>query len=107
MIPQFDDWRSLKHSLLVNNKLAMLQWIYITLDQQQVTAALDGQEPFTGNVDAMSVFEMFDGGSGSGFELDDCVTIICCFGIDDDFQFHAIFVHYVFESWVRNVSDKV
>ena len=79
----------------------MLQRIYITLDQQQVTAALDWQKSFTGDVDAMSVFEMFNGGSGGGFELDDSVTVIGCFGIDDDFHFHAIVGHYPFESYRR------
>ena len=63
----------------------MLQRIYITLDQQQVTAAFDWQESFTGDVDTMSVFEMFNGSSGGGFELDDSVTIIGCFVIDNDF----------------------
>lgn len=99
MISQFDNRCSLKHPLLVNNKLTMLQRIYITLDQQQVTAALDWQESFTGDVDAMSVFEMFNGGSGGGFELDDSVTLIGCLGIDDDFQLHAIGGHYLFESY--------
>ena len=85
MISQFDNRRSLKHPLLVNNKLTMLQRIYIALDQQKITAALDWQESFAGDVDAMSVLEMFDGGSGGGFELDDYVTLVCSFGIDDDF----------------------
>jgi hypothetical protein len=49
----------------------------------------------------MRVFEMFDGGSGSGFELDDSMSVICRFGIDDDFQFHAIVEHDVFESYSR------
>ena len=49
----------------------------------------------------MSVFEMFNSGSGGGFKLDDRVTLIGCFGIDDDFQFHAIIGHYLFESYRR------
>ena len=98
MISQFDNRCSLKHSLLVNNKLPMLQRIYITFDQQQVTAALDWQESFTGDVDAMSVFEMFNGGSGGGFELNYSMTLIGCFGIDDNFQFHTIGGHYLLKS---------
>ena len=101
MVSQFDNRRSLEHPLLVNNKLTMLQRIYITLDQQQVTAALDWQESFTRDVDAMSVFEMFNGSSGGCFELDDGVTVISCFGIDDDFHFHAIVDHYLFQSYRR------
>ena len=99
MISQFNNRCSLKHPLLVNNKLTMLQRIYITLDQQQVTATLDWQESFTRDVDAMSVFEMLNSGSGGGFELDDRVTLIGCFGINDNFQFHTIVGHYLFESY--------
>ena len=101
MISQFDNRCSLKHPLLVDNKLTMLQRINITLDQQQVTATLDWQESFTGDVDTMSVFEMLDGSSGGGFELDDRVTLIGCFGIDDNFQFHTVVGHYLFESYRR------
>ena len=99
MISQFNNRCSLKHPLLVNNKLAMLQRVYVTLNQQKITATLDWQESFTRNIDTMSILEMFDGGSGGSFELDDCVTIICCFGVDDDFKFHPIGLHYALEGF--------
>ena len=42
VITKFNDGGRLKHSLLVDNKLAMLQRVNVTLDKKEIGATLDG-----------------------------------------------------------------
>ena len=71
MIAQFDNWRSLtlKHSLGVDDQLAVLQGIDVGLDRQQIRAALHWQEVLAGDVNPVWVLEVLDGCSGSSLEV--------------------------------------
>jgi len=66
VITQFDNRRSFKHSLGVNDQLAVLQGIDVGLDQQQIRAALHWQEALAGDVSPVCVLEVLD---GCGLEL--------------------------------------
>lgn len=69
MITQLDDRRGLKHPLIVDDELPVLQRVDVALDQEEIGAALDRQETFTRNVDPVGVLEMFDSCSSGSLEL--------------------------------------
>jgi hypothetical protein len=69
VVTQLDDWGRLKHPLLVDNKLTMLERVYIALDEEKVGARFDRQETRTRDVDTMATLEMLNGCTGSSFEL--------------------------------------
>lgn len=98
MIAELDDGRALEHPLLVDDELTVLEGVDIALDEQQVGAALDGEEAVTRNVDTMCIVEVLDGGTGGGLELDDGLAIVSLLGVDDDLELHALRVHDAFES---------
>jgi len=117
MVTQFDDRRRLEHPLLVDDELTVLERVDVTLDEEKIGARFDGQEARTGDVDAVGVLEVLDGCSGGGFELrictvsvlvvpepgfdtylNDSLTIVCVFGVDDDLQLHPLGLHDSFES---------
>ena len=55
----------------VDHKLTMLHGVEITLDQHEVRACLDRQEPSARNVDSMSILEVTDSGTNGSLELND------------------------------------
>ena len=61
MVSKLDDRRRLEHSLLVDDELAMLNAVDIRLDEQQVGAALHGQESASRNIHTVAVLEELDG----------------------------------------------
>jgi hypothetical protein len=63
--------RSTAESVRVNDELAVLQAVKVRLDKHQIGTSLDGQETTTGHVDTVSIAEMANSGTDSGFELDD------------------------------------
>lgn len=65
MVSKLDDRRRLEHSLLVDDELAMLNAVDIRLDEQQVGAALHGQESASWNIHTVAVLEELDGITGS------------------------------------------
>ena len=69
VVTELDDRSSLEHPLLVNDELTVLERVDVTLDQQQIRAALHGQEAAARHVDTVAVLEVPDRCSGSGLEL--------------------------------------
>lgn len=55
----------------VDLQLAVLQGVEVGLDEEEVGAGLDGEEAAAGDVDAVRVLEVTDGGADGGLELDD------------------------------------
>lgn len=102
MITQLDDRRSLEHSLRVDDQLAMLEGVDVTLDQQQIGAALDGQEALARNIDTVCVLEVFDRCSCGGLKLDDGMSIVVGLGVDDDLKIHAFVFHDALECFEIN-----
>jgi len=99
MITQFDNWRRLEHPLLVDDQLTMLQRINVALDQQQITAALHGQEPLARHIDTMGLGEVLDRSTGGSLELDNSVAVVGRLGVDDDLELHRLGVHDALEGW--------
>lgn len=93
MVAQFNDGRSFKHPVLIDDQLAMTERINVTLDQEEIGAALHRKEALARHVDAMSILEMLDSSTGSSFELDNGVTIIGGLRVDDDVKLHALNLH--------------
>ena len=60
VVAELDHRRGLEHTLWVDDELAVLERVDVTLDEQQVRAALHGQEPATGDVDTVGVVEVLD-----------------------------------------------
>ena len=75
----------------------MLQRVYVALDQQQIRARFHGEEPAARNVHSVSTLEVLDGCSCRRFELDDCLTIVQGFLVDNNFQVHALAFHHPLE----------
>lgn len=69
MITKFDDGSRSEHPVWADDELAMLERVYVALDEQKVGAALHRQEARTRNVDPMCILEMLDRGACSSFEL--------------------------------------
>ena len=88
------DYRGvLEHPLWVDHQLSVFQRINVALDQKQVRARFYGKEPIARNVDSVGALKVLDRRSGRRLELDDCLSIVCLLGIDDDFQIHAFALH--------------
>lgn len=98
MVSELDDGRALEHPLLIDDQLTVLKGVNVALDEQQVGAALDGEEAVTRNVDTMCIVEVLDGGTSGGLELDDGLPIVSLFGVNDDLELHALRVHDALES---------
>ena len=99
VVTQFDDGGRLEHALLVDDELAMLERIDIALDEQQIGAALYGQETLARNIDTVGVLEVLDGSTSGGLELDDCVAVVCGLGVDDDLELETFRFHDALEGW--------
>ena len=69
VVAKLDNGCRPEHPLLVNDELTVLQRVDVALDQQQIRAALHGQEAAARHVDTVAVLEVPDRGSGSGLEL--------------------------------------
>ena len=67
---QLDEWSG-SESVRVQEELTVLEAVEIRLDQHQVGAGLDGQEPSSRHVDSVSALEMTNGRSDGRLELDD------------------------------------
>lgn len=63
--------RSTAKTIGVNEELAVLKAVKVRLDKHQIGAGLDGQETATGYVDTVSIAEMANSSTDSGFELND------------------------------------
>ena len=68
--PQFDQ-RSGTESRRIDHKLAVLHRIQVTLDEHQVRASLDRQEPASRNIDTVGILEVADSRTDGSLELDD------------------------------------
>lgn len=116
MIPKLDDGSALEHPRGVEQELAMFKRVDVTLDQQQIRAALDWQEARTRNVDTVGIVEVLDRGSGSSLELqqmlsdqtmkrvdcadlNDSLAVLVDLRVDDDFELHLLGLHDPLESW--------
>ena len=97
VVTELDDGRCLEHALRTDRELAMLERVDVRLDEQQVRAALDGQEARPRHVDAMRVLEVLDGGTGRGLELQDGLAIVGDLRVDDDIELHALGAHDALE----------
>ena len=69
MITQLDHRRGLEKAVLVDDQLAMREGVNVALYQQQVRAALHGQEPASRDVDPVGVLEMLNGCTCSRLQL--------------------------------------
>ena len=101
MISKLNDRRRLKHPRLIEDKLPMLQRVDVALDEEQVRAALDGQEAPARHVDPMRVLEVLDGSTSGGLELDDRLAVVRRLGVDDDVELEALVLHDALESCIR------
>jgi hypothetical protein len=99
VVTQLDDRGRLEHALLVNDELAVLERVDVALDKQKIGAALHRQETLARNVNPMGVLEVLDGSTSSGFELNNCVAVICGLGVDDDLELETFQVHDALEGW--------
>ena len=75
MIPELDNGRRAEQPVLAHVQLTVLERVDVALDEEQVRAALDGQETATRNVDTMGVVEVLDGSTGSSLELQQNETL--------------------------------
>jgi uncharacterized protein YciU (UPF0263 family) len=71
MIPQLDNGRALEHAFGVHVKLSVVQVVKVGGNEEQVRRALDWQEATARDVESLSVAEVLDSGTNSGFKLDD------------------------------------
>jgi hypothetical protein len=69
VIAKLDDRRGLEHPVRVDDQLAVLKRVNVTLDEEQIRARLDRQEPRARDVDPVAVLEVLDRGSGCRLEL--------------------------------------
>lgn len=60
----------------VHDKRAVLERVEVRRDEEQVRARLDGQEPVSGDVDALCVAEVLDSCADGGLELDDGLAVV-------------------------------
>ena len=97
VIAQLDHRSRLKHPVLIDDELTMLERVDIALNQQQVGTALDGQETATRHVDPVCIPEMLDCRARSSLELYDRLPVVVHLGVNDDLEFHAFRVHDMLE----------
>lgn len=71
-------------------------------NQQQIRATLDRQEPGPRDVDTNSAIKVLDGGSDSSLELDDGLSVVGYLVVDNDFEIHAVVVHYALDGAERD-----
>lgn len=69
VITKLDHRGRLEHPTFVQNELAVLQRVDVTLDQKQVGTGLDRKETRTRNVDTVTILEVLDGGTSGSLEL--------------------------------------
>jgi len=93
VITQLDNGRSLEHPSLVDDELAVRERVDITLDQEEIRAALDWEETFARNINPMGVLEMLDGCTSRSFKLDHRLSVVRHLGVDDNLQLHAVSLH--------------
>lgn len=98
VVTQLDNRCGLEHSVFVDDQPTMTERVDVTLDQKQVRAALDRQEAFSGHVDAMCILEMLDRSTSSGLELDNGMSILGGFRVDNDIEFQPFSFHDTLES---------
>ena len=97
VVAQLDDRRRLEHALLIDDELPVLKRVDVGHDEEQIGAALDGQEARPRHVDAVRVLEVLDGGTGRGLELQDGLPVIGDLRVDDDVELHALGTHDALE----------
>jgi len=97
MVTQLDNRGCLEHPVLIDDELAMTKRIDVTLDQEEIGAALDGQEALARYVNSVGIFEVLDRCTSGGLELDDSMAIISGLGVDDDIELYASALHEAFE----------
>jgi hypothetical protein len=75
MISQLDNRCGLEHPVRIDDQLSVLQRVDIALDEQQVGAGFNRQEARARHIDAVSILEVLNSGTSSGFKLKgDCLT---------------------------------
>ena len=97
VVAQLDDRRRLELASLVDDKLTVLKRVNIGLDEEEVTATLDGEEPRARDVYTVAVPEVLDGRPGGGLELEHRRAIIHALRVDDDLEIHCATLHYALE----------
>ena len=105
VVAELDDRRGLKHALRVDRELAVLKRVNVTLDEEQVRAALDGQEAATGDIDTVCVVKVLDGVTGGGLKLNDSLPVIGRLRVYDDVELHALTLHDPLERCRTNSVD--
>ena len=69
VVTKLDHRGRLEHPAFVQDELAMLQRVDVTLDEEQVRARLDRKETRTRDVDTVTILEVLNGGTSGGLEL--------------------------------------
>ena len=105
VVAELDDRRRLEHALGVDDELPMLKRVDVTLDEEQVRAALDGQEAATGDIDTVCVVKVLDGVTGGGLKLNDSLPVIGRLRVYDDVELHALTLHDPLERCRTNSVD--
>lgn len=93
MIAELDDGGRQKHALGVHDEATVLEHVEVRSDEEEVGAALDGEEARSGHVDASGVAEVLDGGSDGRLELDNGLAVVRDLVVDDNLEVHAVVVH--------------
>lgn len=84
MVTQLNNRSCLEHSVLVDDQLTMAERVDVAFDQEEIRAALDGQEALARYIDAVSILEVLDGSTGGSLKLNDSMAVISGLGIDDN-----------------------
>lgn len=97
VVAELDNGSGLEHALGVDHELTMLQGVDVTLDEQEIGAALHWQESTSRDVDTVSVLKVLDGGTSSGLKLDDALAVVVDLGVDNNVQLHTLSLHHTLE----------
>jgi hypothetical protein len=73
---ELDNGGGLEDPAGVHDERSVLERVQVRGDEEQVRARLDGEETRSGDVDTLGVSEVLDGGSDSGLELDDGLSVV-------------------------------
>ena len=69
VVAELDQRDITKHAFGVHGKFAMVQSVQVRCDEEEIRGRLYRKEPASGDVDAVCILKMLDGGSNGGFKL--------------------------------------
>ena len=86
-----------EHAARVHHQLAVLQPVQVARDEEQVRAALDGQEARTGHVHTLGTAEVLDSSTHGGLKLNDRLAVVKRLVVGDDLEIQLVVLKHTLD----------